>query len=281
MSFKDSLVKLFPRLKNFKGTIKILSDNKSSKIVINKGPVTNINIAALRPQDKINLQEALRAGLQTTSPLLIEESSDQLLRAYQATERHNNQLIDFFRGKIPSGDINILRSSLFLKSQLDTRGPTERLKEDIVQKYGERGRNIANLCSAGYYEEYIKPLFEKNVLLSDENSLKKFWDIYEIIVTQFPIAIFVSKNLTSQKLKTEILEKIKLNKKYGIGYLNIHGIGGENVDKISEIISEKEIRKELSSKPEITQGENFIHVKIRFTCPASSEDDSAIRLLDS
>jgi len=280
MSFFDQLVKIFPNLKNVFSTIKILSDNKSSKTIIYNGLVLQINTDTITdPDQKKALQDFVRKSLQPDSPLIIENESDNLLEEFKARDLQHKSLLEYFRNKIPVSDYHILRASLFLKSQLDDGKPTERLKEDIVLKYGDRGRNIANLCSSGYFESFIKPLSEKIIHDFGENSLTQFSEIYEVIVTQSPVAIFVNRWMSEEELKAKILKQIAINRHYGINYLNIHGISRENVRKISKIINEAEISNELLALPEIIQGPEFVHIRIIFKCPPLPEIEQPLDLL--
>ena len=135
------------------------------------------------------------------------------------------------------------------------------LKDDIVTRYGDRGRNICNLCSAGYFTSQIKPLYEE-MYSQPDFSLNKFLAIYEIIVTESPYAFFINSWMSDKQAMDEVLKRMEVSRRYGIKYLNIHGIGRENTEKIATLL--KELAPQLTQTPEITRGERFIAVKIWF-----------------
>lgn len=269
MTLWDSLASIFnmPNLKNFKGTFKVLSDNKievhNDNRVINAQNVVQVNLAQLRPTELEMLGKVIRESVQNENALIIEDDSEKLIEEFSSFDEKNKKELDYFRGKIPTTDLQILRSSMFLKSQHESGVPVFRLKDNIVRKYGERGRNIANLCSAGYYELMIKPLYEE-MYSQPDFSQQKFTERYNVIVDQYPFAVFVGRGMKFDQLKIDVFEKIKLNKKYGIPSLSIHGIGSENVQKINDLLNDPDLKKEFSKIPEIDSGQMFITVKIWF-----------------
>lgn len=105
---------------------------------------------------------------------------------------------------------------------------------DIIARFGERGKNICNLYTAGYFDSQIKPLYEE-VGTSD---LLQFNQIYEQIVTESPYAVFIHAEMSVKNVGETVKQKMEISKKYGIKYLNIHGIGKDNVDKITILIKE-------------------------------------------
>jgi len=250
-------------LKSF--TIKLLSNGKLIEIHDNRR-VINIGVGAFKGRKRKQLGEILRQAIQEEDHLLIEEGSKKVLDDFSAVDStpENKQVLNFFRDKIPPEDIEILRTSLYLKS-LHERGRSRELvgkvKEDIGRKYGQKGRNIANLCTAGYFTSIIKPLYEE-LSARPDFTIEQFRSRYEIIVTQYPFAVFVSRVMTVGDLKKKIKAKIKRNKRYGVRKLNIHAISMENVSKIQEVLPTLE--KEFTKKPEIDSGQNFINVRIWF-----------------
>ena len=137
---------------------------------------------------------------------------------------------------MPSEDIKIWRASLYLAKCFSEgkKGQTAKLKEDIMLRFGEKGRNIANLCSAGYLDTYLRPLSEaiKNNEESEEAVKKRFLEIYSMIITSEPFTLFVNKRMSSETIKGEIENK----RKYGHKFLNVHGIGKENKKNIKEVV---------------------------------------------
>lgn len=247
-------------LKNFK--IHIFNNNSSKTTIIkdSKVNIIQINIGELNKTSLKELGQIINDSVNQDSSLVIENNSQKLLQDFQAVDSktQTQKEIEYFTGKIPQKDIEILRASIYLKSVADRGEAIHNLKTDIIARFGERGKNICNLYSTGYFNSQIKPLYQE-VGTSD---LLKFNQVYEQIVTESPYAVFIHIGMSDKEVSQTVRKKMEISKKYGIKYLNIHGIGKENVDKITVLI--KELTPELTSLPEITSGNKFIAVKIKF-----------------
>lgn len=223
----------------------------------------NINIISLTPTQDKQLQEAVLEAVQKEDHLLLETQAKELLDSFSVIDKEakNQKEISFYRGKLPSEDIEILRAAIFIK-ELSANGKSVRqVKEDVRLRYGQRGNNIVNLYTAGYFHTIIRPLYEEMTKQADF-SHEKFLKRYNTIVMQYTFAVFVNARMTKEELKKEVEEKIVLNKKYGISRLNIHGIGNDNVAKIQELLNE--LKKSIHWPPDIDSERGFITVKIAF-----------------
>lgn len=268
MSILDKLSKIvhinLSKLKKL-GNIHILSDNQHESITYNDNRKTLIiNIGKLEKKELPRLQSAIKE-FEARGDLLIEATAQKTLEDFKQVDSHaeNRTLLEYFKGKLPARDIEILRASFYLKTVYERGDPVSHLKQDIINRYGERGRNISNLCTAEYFTSQIKPLYDE--MYSQPNfSPDEFLKIYEIIVTESPYAIFINTMMSQGDVKREVHNKIEIDKKYGIRYLNIHGIGKDNVEKITYLL--KELTPKLALPPEITRdaSEKFIVVKIWF-----------------
>ena len=269
MGLLDKLSKLlkvvdFSKLKKFH--IHILSDNQHENLTINDNrKVTNvtINIGKLEPKKIPQLQTIVKSLVTKNNELLIEDNASKTIEDFKEvdSQTENKKLLEYFKGKIYPRDIEILRASLYLKSVYERGGNVSQLKQDIMNRYGDRGKNISNLCSADYFTSQIRPLYEE-MYSQPSFSAEDFLKVYEIIVTESPYAVFINIRMSEEDVKNEVLNRIKIGKKYGIKYLNIHGIGKDNVDKIANLL--KELTSKLVQPPEISRGERFIVVKIWF-----------------
>lgn len=245
--------------------INIFSNNQidiSKKIENN---VFNLNISGLTPEDAKKVQgEIIKAFVKQETPVLLKESKD-LLEDIEAAnkEQSNQETLEYFEDKIPLADVPILRAALYIRHVYRRGGSVEKLKQDIAFRYGQRGRIIANLCTAGYFEDVFQPMYEQMVRAGGF-SLDEFRDRYNVLVTQSPQAIFVNRWDSVESLKGEILKKIEINKKYKVGYLALHGRGRNNVNKILELLRDADIQKQIVGDPEIDSKADFIAAKIRF-----------------
>jgi len=231
--------------------IHIAVDN-SRKIIINDNrPI--ISWKQLSSKEQKELLSFFPSQLKQGIPLLeteFHQSADKFSNF--SRQRGYQDLTAYFIDKLPGEDILILKASLYLKWVLSQNMRTDRLKQDIVERYGSRGQNISNLCSAGYFETVIKPLFEE-MKQSPGFTVEKFLQVYEEIVTHYPFAVFIHRHMDAKTVEILIKKKIGDMEKYGISTLNIHGIGRYNVKRIKEAIRKLKGRVAFTEKIELRE----------------------------
>ena len=157
--------------------------------------------------------------------------------------------VQFFSPVIPQTDLPLLRACLYLREKFKRGENVEPLKTQIVNVYGVRGRNFANLCSAEYLESWFKPLLNQLMLEYPDDMAtvkQKFQQSYNVVVENIPWTVFVSAAM-HDKLAVHIIKKMQTNLKNGIDYLNVHGLGDSNVKRI--LASFPEIQKEIGAVP--------------------------------
>jgi hypothetical protein len=202
---------------------------------------------------KISKEELVQAAKEFKT--ILDEQKNFLLQTPQFSENlaltegyiSTDKDIDlriFIKNSITQKDKEIWLSSLIIRDHF-INGDVEtvnKLKAQIVSFYLDRGKNIANLCTAGYLESLIIPLYKYLVCEKSNESL--FLEIYEAIVTETPCAVFVSQYRTHEDIKKEVLSKLDLVKKYGWKKVSVHGIGEANVKEIKKLIAEIEASHE-------------------------------------
>lgn len=240
MSLIDSLLKIFPELKkvNLKNIVKIhFGINIGNKIKITNNTY-KFDYHALPEEQQKSLLKTLPEEINKDNDLL-EEKFEEKTQDYKnvISESSNREILIYFNDKLPPSDLPILKASLYLKYLLESGKETGNIKQDITMRYGRRGNNISNLCSANYFQTWIKPLYEE-MKKSSEFSKEKFYIAYNEIVENSPFALFVNKYMNKEEVKKEIKLKIEQMRKYGVENLNIHGIGEKNIECIRNAIVE-------------------------------------------
>ena len=196
----------------------------------------------LTPEQKAKIKPLIAHDVRTHDALLLEDESKERAEDVDCTEHETNEkaLINFFRGKIPPGDLTALRSALYLRRKFREHAPREEiysLRREIIDKYSERGRIISNLCSSGYFETWFKPLYEN---LSRNHRFKpdEFTAYYERIIQEGAFAVFVSSGMTADDVTRAIEAQYTKEIRYGITapLVNVHGIGKTNVESINVAI---------------------------------------------
>lgn len=235
-------------------------ENKSKKFEYHDNKVLNINIRTLDEKTLPKIKELLKS-FKEEGGILLEDKTKQIYEDVSSVNKNkeNEHFLDFFKGILPVQDIEILRASLIIRSLYIKKQNIGYLKEGLIMRYGERGNNISNLCTAGYFEEIIKPLYE-HMYVENDFSLDQFLNRYEIIVTQYPFAVFVGKSMSYEELTKEVFNKMIVGKKYGSTFVNVHGIGKRNVELINKLIEKN--KKKFNFPLEIDSGPIYIKVKI-------------------
>jgi hypothetical protein len=234
-------------------------DNRTI-IYENKQTIINLPVTQTAEKEKI-LYEIPKISAQARAPVILQQF-DNLAQDINANinSKDDIETIGYFTGKVPPEDVYILQSSIYIKKVFDRGGDIEELKNGLRNRYGSRGINICNLYSAGYFESWIKPLYE-NFASSDDFRPESFLEAYELIVNQYPFAIFVHRAMSSKEIEQVADKKIKECLSYGISTLSLHGIGSDNVVTILEAINE--IKKKYNFKANMELKDNIIIVKIK------------------
>jgi DNA-binding protein YbaB len=266
-----SLIKITINMPNLK-EIKFLSDNNiGSGVKVEKSPdaqVANIKVNPKllneNPEQLQQIKELMRASVPNEGGIL-EAKTDELITNVSnfQSDPQTVSLIEELKTKLPRKDVPIWEAALYIRQVHQNGGRVEGLKNNIKFRYGDKGGNIANLCSAGYLEKIILPIYDE---LSKQPDFKpeEFYSQYDVIVTQYPFAVFVALQSAMDDIKQEIMEKIDYNKLYGTSTINIHAIGKENIRKVIDILDEKEITEKLNGDPKIKVEGNVLLAIIYF-----------------
>lgn len=250
-------------------TTNISSGNKCEIVEGNEQSARiDINLPHLSKDDESRLKEILRSDAFSDVGHFVQGKTLELIEAFQETERSpdiQKELL-YFRGKIPDEDIPMFRACLFLKKKYDQGVPIHEIKARIMTSYGQRGKNLANLCSAGYLNDWLRPLYESLEKGSPTpiEAVRKFQQVYHNIVDELPWTVFVSRHSPSVQIKSEVLGKIDANLKYGIRWLNIHALGKENLCKLRSVLDELEAER-ADLHVEITKDEQRMTVRLKVT----------------
>lgn len=200
-----------------------------------RNKIVTIYINNLSAKESAKLKKAIKDAFGAEKVLLIEKSKVDLInRLYKYDDKNDNRILTFFKAIISDKDWQVLRDSLFLRNEFKNGRPTGQLKSDIISRYGERGRIISNLCTAGYFEETMMPLYN--------HDQKEFYKYYDIAVDRAIAALFVNSSMTVEKISIEITNKLKAAKAYGLSTIHIHGIGDKNILRIKECLDSQKVK---------------------------------------
>ncbi|MGK5086334.1 hypothetical protein WDW86_02150 [Bdellovibrionota bacterium FG-2] len=239
-----------------------IAKNDTDAIYDVKGTTARINVQKLTQIELKEFQHLINSAIDDSIPV-IEEQSHNLVEDFLEKEKNSGtqHILQTLNGIITPEDYQALRMSLYVKQVFAEGKNISRLKNDISFKYGDRGNKICNLCSAGYFETFIIPLYNEMKSRSGFDSAA-FLKIYDVIVNQTAFSVFVSRNMSLGEIATAVKNKIAVNEKYGIHYFNIHGIGKSNVNNIRAVFTNLEVERNLTKT--INEKDDVISVRCEF-----------------
>lgn len=241
-------------------------DNYSDNIeYLKEDKFVYINLEKLNPDEIEECRQITEIAVREENKILIEDDLEKLVEdiKFNESSEGNKKLLNFFKDKIPENDWDALRAAIYIRKRFEERTTNYelvyKLKGDVINKYGNRGNKICNLCSAGYFESMLEPLYNEmmRLQLTPDDFLKR----YNTIIEEEAFALFVTYNMSSPEVQNLIEMKIKRNRKYGIKFVRIHGIGRKNVETINEVLPYLSIEHQNLRKI-VEEMETIINVKL-------------------
>lgn len=262
MSFFEGLKKIIPAKiaeESFDFDLKITHSNSKSEVnfrVDKKNKTLSIFLNKLSFKENEILQKHLLKNFDVNKIKFVESDKIDLLQRLVAYNKQDDgKTLQFFKNILSNNDLLALRDSLFLRNEYLNGRNISGLKSDISYAHGERGNIISNLCSAGYFEEVMIPLYNE--------SKKSFFEFYDLAVDRGVKALFVNSKMSVGDITKEIERRLISAHSSGLKSINIHGIGERNVKNIKKTLT-KVIDKTKSNflRKNIVEETNVIIVEI-------------------
>lgn len=221
-----------------------------------KSHVIHINPEQVPSKLKDGLKEFTQNKLSAGNPL-IEDNTKKLLEKVKKTvkDNPNKGILEFYKDNIPSQDHEALEAAYYVKDLFESGEHISHLKHDISDRFGERGKNICNLCTSGYFDGLLKDLYNEDRVFFNE--------LYEDIVGKSMIAVFIHLMMTEKQIMEEISDKLNVSKRYGLSIIWIHAIGQINIKKIKKCIEKQKEYFEFFEQPTYeSPDKNIIIIKL-------------------
>ncbi|MBU6392105.1 MAG: hypothetical protein KGI00_01570 [Candidatus Micrarchaeota archaeon] len=243
--------------------INILNGNRKHEITNNYTNLT-INLQALSPEENTAFAEYMRALKENNENYLVMEKKSYSVIQELHKINSDFKAIEKLQTILLPEDYGALEDAVYIKYLKDNRRFAEIYdrKKQIRYDYGERGNTITNLYTAGYFHDIFLPLYDE--LSKDPTTLEEFKFIFDKLIRDFPLAVFINFHMGLDEVKNLIKDKILKNKKYGIDKLYIHGINKQNCDNIKEAIKILEEEGEITFTKNIEQISDILMVKLEF-----------------
>ena len=169
--------------------------------------------------------------------VILKATKEDILNSYTkyVSENPDQKTLEFFKPILENDlklkdDFFALKMSLYLRDQSKKGQRIHNYKNDIRNRFGDRGANIANLCTAGYFENEFMPLY--NTVSKNE-----FYEYYENAVGNKARALFVHFGMDNDLITAEFDNMIAKGLKYHMRDFRVHGIGSQNVFSIKRFFS--------------------------------------------
>lgn len=235
-------------------------DNKIQIIVGDLSKATPEQLGIIK-----EIGNVIKPAIRSSKFELPAKTSDKKLKDVEAftSTSSNDTTYSFVSDKIPKEDKYIWLSALMLKQASDdkNRDKVKQIKEQMVIDHQQKGRNIANICSAGYLEEYIIPWYKHYAEENDDYNT--FLENYKSIVDNLLFVVFVGAGVDVKEIKVEIENKIQTLVNAHRDCLFIHAIGEDNIKKAEQILTE--IKEEISEIKDISKTTTNLTLKAKIT----------------
>lgn len=273
MWYKDLLLEIRSFCKLFGLEVKSLNGlningnaSEEDKAIIGEDGIVTINLNNLTPDEKMKFRSFIQSAHKQNA-ILIESTAEEKLEIIEESETYaaGTEVIKLLTGVIKASDLAALRMSMYLRFQHEKENQrlVSILKSQICEKFGDRGKNISNLCTAGYFETFILPLF-KECRSGNGHTDDDFRRSFDVIIDESAFSIFVNSRMTKDDIKQRIGEQIAKNTKYGIKHLVVHGIGELNVRNISAAVTDMESAGQLNLSNLDKSKPNLIRVRCTY-----------------
>lgn len=220
--------------------IHVSVSQSGKKLVVKNSGYGTVNVQQINVDNtnKEQLLGLLKEQAFDKDIVFLQDDSKKILTSISELEKSPDisNTIRFFKGILSDQDLVILRSGLYIKSLREVGDPKgTKLKADITSRYGARGKNIVNLATAGYFESYIRPLYEEMSQKLDF-SKEEFLEIYRVLVNELPFTIFVHAGMNVQTVTKLFNEKAERQIKYDVDeeVIAIHGYG-RNAETVAAV----------------------------------------------
>ena len=183
----------------------------------------------LLTEEEKRLVQSIIVKLHNEGELIFKSSKQNTLVGYQSYNEKNQdqKTLEFFKEILNKDDYSALKMSLFIRFLMKSKKPVSIYKQDIREKFGERGANIANLCTAGYFEEEFIPFY-------NDYSAEEFFDYYELAVGKKARALFIHSSMTTEMIEIEFDKILSKAIKYHMVDFRVHALGAQNVRIIKD-----------------------------------------------
>ena len=193
-----------------------------------------LSVVVSQIDDKELIYKLIRL-VHSNGDLIWKSTKEETLSSYKeySDSGKYNDLLSFFGDKLTADDYEALKMACFIRNEMSNSRNIYEYKKDIRVRFGERGANISNLCSAGYFEKEFMPLYDKL-------GRAGFNEYYELAVGKKARALFIHSNMGEFEIEEEFDKMVDKAQKYHMTDFRVHGLGENNVPAIKAFFAKRE-----------------------------------------
>ena len=152
--------------------------------------------------------------------------------------KYQGVVLEELRTVLSINDINAIRMA-FASVNLERDGNIKQaqdLRNDLTEKYKERGRRIYNMASSQVFQNFLYPFIQMRDQYRDEDDYPMVYETHlEQLFNEFiktnPFSIWVKPNVSAVDVTSSIQERLIIIKS---PYVSIYGRGSESIKKIKD-----------------------------------------------
>ncbi len=192
-----------------------------------------------------------KAFEEKVSPLLLDSGKtildEKRVDILRLAEQTSDEEAAFFKNLLRKNDYKALLAAKIIKEKFSKNENVDDLRDQLWRRYPDRGINISNLYSAGYFSQF-KEIYSELVVHYGGDANKKFLELFDLFVEGPPDILFVGRTRTREDTHSILDQKAGVCKRYGIKKIRIHAIGRENISKAKFAIAELQSQMEFNVK---------------------------------
>lgn len=214
------------------------SHNSNSVVEVKKQDVLSIDLGKATLEEKKAIKEIVEYSIQQDEALLRKEEKALTEKIHHNLPlREDNELLDFYKGKLVPEMHQALEAALILRRMKESGESIDDFKAKIARRYPLFGNNLCNMVSQGYFHDHFKQLYQ-SMQSEPDFDIEKYRSKVLKIVVESPYTVFITRHKTYDEMSGKVRFKLQKLKAYGTGKLAIHGLGKENVATTKLILDE-------------------------------------------
>lgn len=224
-----------------------LFSKEGNEKVVQKEERVLVNLAELDDEERRELIDISNDHLEEEGRLLNDPVEEETADIEEGWDEQKAEILDFFDGLIYDRYHQILEKALYLRGVIEqnelTKQQIDKRKNDVADRLGGDAHYIANLCTAGYFDEdrTFREIYQQ-MYMGEGYQEHEFKDAFVIIVTEQLLCVFVERDQSVYEVKQDVRGTLAKYQREDPpnNYVDIRGIGDHCENIIDKVVSDLE-----------------------------------------